>query len=101
MSNLPKRLRASVNCGAMNGSVFERAIVSVQMSEAAEYIEQLEAKASRVDAMQKQFERIDAALDAFRDLASEAMAQVVDREHAITDLSKRAQAAEAGPAGRG
>ena len=44
MSDIAKRLRASVKCGAVNGNAHERAVCESQMNEAATHIERLERK---------------------------------------------------------
>lgn len=44
MSDLPKRLRASVGFDAINGDAFERTVCAKQMLEAADEIEGLQGK---------------------------------------------------------
>ena len=44
MSDLPKRLRASVGIDAINGDSFERGICGQQMMEAAKVIEDLQSR---------------------------------------------------------
>lgn len=49
MSDLPKRLRASVGIDAINGDSFERGICGQQMMEAAKVIEELESRVRHLE----------------------------------------------------
>lgn len=68
MSDLEKRLRASVRFDAINGDSRERAICGRQMLEAANYIQQLEAeRMARLSAPELATVAVDAgALDQLR-----------------------------------
>lgn len=47
MSNIAKRLRASLKFDAINGDGFERSVCAGQMQEAAAYIDELESRITK------------------------------------------------------
>ena len=65
MSDIAKRLRASVNFDAVNGNSRERAIVANQMREAAGYIDMLERDAAKLERVR---ELRDSKRDSAKDL---------------------------------
>lgn len=68
MSDLPKRLRASIRMGAINGDSFERNVCERQMREAADLIEQQQAQIAELEAT------VDTLHSALRHLAHNAKA---------------------------
>lgn len=59
MSDLPKRLRASIGMGAINGGSFERNVCEMQMREAADLIEQQQL---RIDELRQHITELEAQL---------------------------------------
>ena len=49
MIDLPKRLRASLRCDAINGDSFERSVCAKQMREAADTLERADARIAELD----------------------------------------------------
>lgn len=49
MNNIAKRLRGSLRYDAINGDSFERSVCAGQMREAANYIDQLEARITKLE----------------------------------------------------
>ena len=49
MSDLPKRLRASLRCDAINGDSFERSVCAKQMREAADTLERADARIAQLE----------------------------------------------------
>ncbi len=49
MIGLPKRLRASLRCDAINGDSFERSVCAKQMREAADSLERADARIAELE----------------------------------------------------
>lgn len=85
MSDLEKRLRASVRLDAVNGDSRERAICGRQMLEAANYIQQLEAeRTARLAAPEPATVAVDAgALDELREAMGNLREPMSRPEYAV------------------
>src|SRR5690606_1092325 len=90
MSDIAKRLRASVNFDAVNGNSRERAIVANQMREAAGYIDMLERDAAKLERVR---ELRDSKRDSAKDLINNKD-KYPDRKAAISTAFRLQQQAD-------
>lgn len=100
MSDIAKRLRASVRVDAVNGDDMERSVCARQMTEAAIYIEQLERERETAPTLNPDLAAEIARLTREMGEAQGAWLFVDDgRKEQISDLTAQLEAAKAREAG--
>ena len=89
MIGLPKRLRASLRCDAINGDSFERSVCAKQMREAADSLERADARIAELEQSVTDRNAKLAQLQGELDLARIGAATVLaERDEAVSILAE-------------